>query len=98
MFLATLPLVFLEVQQNAGALAGGPEGLYTAALTVSLPWTWSLLTGLWSSAVALFYLPGYQCTELGYFETAKRTSGVGAGAAPRQEDRWTSGPDDLGGY
>ena len=37
---------------------------------------WILLTGLWQLVVSLFYLPTYQCTELGYYETAKRTSGV----------------------
>ena len=36
----------------------------------------SLLCGLWAVAVQIFYLPTYQCTQLGYYETAKRTSGV----------------------
>ena len=41
--------------------------------------------------VALFYLPVYQCTELGYFDTAKHTSGVGEGAAPKDPGSFDSG-------
>ncbi len=69
--------------------------LSTAALPV---WGWTLLMGLWQLAVAIFYLPTYQCVELGYFEIAKSTSGVGAGAAPNSQDSWRNGPDDLGGF
>lgn len=61
-------------------------------------WGRLVISGLWSLAVSLFYLPNYQCVELGYFETAKRTSGVGDGAAPQQEhDNNGMGPDGLGG-
>lgn len=62
---------------------------------------WTLIISLWALAAGLFYLPHYQCVELGYFETAKRTSGVGEGAAPRQGgDPWNGGmgPDGLGGF
>ena len=31
--------------------------------------------------MAVFYLPTYQCTELGYFDIAKQTSGIGQGAS-----------------
>ena len=67
----------------------------------------SLIIWLWSLAVQLFYLPNYQCVELGYFDIAKETSGVGAGARPQEggwsgwnggQDGWGGGPDDLGGY
>lgn len=68
----------------------------------------SLIIWLWSFAVQLFYWPQYQCVELGYFDIAKETSGVGAGARPHQNDGWDgwsggqdggwNGPDDLGGY
>ena len=44
-----------------------------------------------STVVALFYLPVYQCTELGYFDTAKHTSGVGEGAAPKDPGSFDSG-------
>jgi hypothetical protein len=47
--------------------------------------------------VALFYMPNYQCVELGYFETAKSTSGIGFGASPRQDNYW-QGPDNMGGF
>ena len=51
--------------------------------SVILPaWLWTLISGLWSMAVSLFYLPHFQCVELGYFETAKRTSGAGADLTP----------------
>ena len=100
--LASLPLIvmeFLQSPQYLAALSGGSAG---AALgtAVSLSWGWSLFAGLWSLAVALFYLAGYQCVELGYFETAKETSGVGLGASPRQDGGfWDNdrGPDGLGG-
>jgi hypothetical protein len=58
-------------------------------------WAWTLLIGLWSLVVSLFYLPNYQCVELGYFEVAKSTSGVGFGASPRQDNQ---GPDNMGGF
>ena len=69
--------------------------LSTAVLPV---WGWTLLMGLWQLAVAIFYLPTYQCVELGYFEIAKSTSGVGEGASPNSQDTWRNGPDDLGGF
>lgn len=58
------------------------DGMYLLAI---------FLCSLWALAVELFYLPNFQCVELDYFETAKRTSGVGLGAAPSE------GPDNLGG-
>lgn len=45
-------------------------------------WGWVVLCGVWNLAVSVFYLAHFQCVELGYFETAKRTSGVGAGMQP----------------
>ena len=70
------------------------------SLYAMLPaWGWVLISSLWSLVVSLFYLPNYQCVELGYFETAKSTSGVGEGAAPRNSNPWNNdmGPDGLGG-
>ena len=79
-----------------GAISVMPTD-FTAS--VILPaWLWTLICGLWSMAVSLFYLPHFQCVELGYFETAKRTSGVGEGAEPPAINAWGgSGPDGLGG-
>ena len=79
-----------------GAISVMPTD-FTAS--VILPaWLWTLISGLWSMAVSLFYLPHFQCVELGYFETAKRTSGVGSGAEPPAIGAGHgAGPDGLGG-
>ena len=55
---------------------------------------WTLIIGLWNLIVSLFYYPVYLCTELGYYETAKRTSGTG-GHSYRS---WQNGPDNMGGF
>ena len=80
---------------SIGAIAFTTGSLNTAILPV---WGWVLLTGLWQLAVAIFYLPTYQCVELGYFEIAKSTSGVGEGASPNHQDTRRNGPDGLGGF
>ena len=68
------------------------------AFTILPVWVWTLVCGLWSMAVSLFYLPNFQCVELGYFETAKRTSGVGLSAEPPAIGAGRgAGPDGLGG-
>ena len=56
-----------------------------------------LVFGIWQIAVALFYYPNYVCVQLSYFETAKRTSGVGLGAEPPQASPWDgwNAPDGL---
>lgn len=55
-----------------------------------------LLTHVWNLLVCLFYYPNYVCVQLSYFETAKRTSGVGEGAEPSGRwDGWNA-PDGLG--
>ena len=79
-----------------GAISVMPTD-FTAS--VILPaWLWTLISGLWSMAVSLFYLPHFQCVELGYFETAKRTSGVGSGSEPPTIGAGHgAGPDGLGG-
>ena len=103
MILASLPslvysaAVYQLIFQEVAALSGL---VYQPAAWVSLVdllplWVWTLVTGLWHLAAALFYLPHYQCVELGYFEIAKTTSGVSAGSA---RSSFRSGPDDLGGY
>ena len=77
-----------------GAISVMPTD-FTAS--VILPaWLWTLISGLWSMAVSLFYLPHFQCVELGYFETAKRTSGVGSGSEPPAIGAGRgAGPDGL---
>lgn len=79
-----------------GSLASMPTDFTAYAILPT--WLWTLIAGLWSMAVSLFYLPNYQCVELGYFETAKRASGVGEGTEPPAINAWGgSGPDGLGG-
>ena len=103
-FLAALPSAVLEwcvSYQELSAIVGlaGTPALITSLLALS-DFSWVLIIDLWSLAVSLFYLPVYQCTELGYFETAKSTSGVGFGTEPPRQDGWNSRihPDDLGGW
>ena len=79
-----------------GTIAAMPADISTFAVLPA--WLWTLIISLWSMAVSLFNLPNYQCVELGYFETAKRTSGVGAGAeTPAIGAGPGAGPDGLGG-
>lgn len=79
-----------------GTIAAMPADISTFAVLPA--WLWTLIISLWSMAVSLFYLPNYQCAELGYYETAKRTSGVGAGAeTPAIGAGPGAGPDGLGG-
>ncbi|MDE6455306.1 MAG: DUF975 family protein [Dysosmobacter sp.] len=58
----------------------------------------SAICGLWQLLVSLFYYPNYICVQLAYFDTAKRTSGVGRDAAPAQSSSWDgwNAPDGLG--
>ena len=105
--LASLPvmaetgMMYYGLLSSAYTYMSGAAASTAADLTVytALPaWLWTLIAGLWSTAVSLFYLPNYHCVELEYFETAKRTSGVGEGAEPPAINAWGgSGPDDLGG-
>lgn len=54
------------LQSGGGALPVMDPGV------LLLPgWAWTLLTGLWSMTVALFYLPQRRCVELSYFEILK---------------------------
>lgn len=63
---------------------------YTPVFQAGLTdWFWGLLSGVWMLGISLLYLPVYQCTELGYFDIAKRTSGIGAGLLPRDPDEDT---------
>ena len=103
-FLAALPSAVLEwcvSYQEFSAIVGlaGTPALITSLLALS-DFSWILIIDLWSLVVSLFYLPVYQCTELGYFETAKSTSGVGFGTEPPRQDGWNGRihPDDLGGW
>ena len=109
LFISSLPsLVYsgaayqLTLQQLMASYGLSPDAgmIASATAVISLlpAWGWTLLIGVWHLAAAVFFLPGYQCVELGYFETAKATSGIGAGAPPRQNTGGWNGPDNLGGF
>ena len=95
--LASLPAliqvgyIYAAVFQDPGYFLAVPTRVYALSLPLPLP-VQVLLGCLWPLAVALFYLPVYQCTELGYFDIAKHTSGVSLSGA--------GGPDqpDGGGW
>lgn len=82
--LATLPSVVLAgsitYSSVLSALGQGYSAGSGALIAVSI------LCALWSSVVQLFYLPTYQCVQLSYYETAKRTSGSSPLATPDRAD------------
>jgi len=89
--LATLPIAvesgLLSAEATAAAFYGAAQVPAEFALHSALPeWGWVLLAGVWVLVVSLFYLPVRTCTELGYFEIAKMTSGVDAAPAQTADD------------
>lgn len=86
-------LIILGYIANIGfqmAYQGGDYVPWGLVLHTGLFLLLTVLAGIWAFVVDLFYRPNYQCVELGYFEIAKRTSGVGISPEPpRLED----GPD-----
>ena len=108
--LASLPSIvegvylYLQILRDPNRFLMDPTQLLPL---ISSALVMSLVIWLWSLAVQLLYLPNYQCVELGYFDIAKETSGIGMGTLPPQDQGWggwsggsnsSSGPDDLGGY
>ena len=104
LMLASLPMLvmlFLLYRLIFQIVTGPVPDLPAAELVaqaIILPiWAWSLISSAFSLVVGLFYVPNRECVELGYFEIAKRTSGVGLrdGEPPRLEDDpnsgWTGG-------
>ena len=75
--LASLPVMaesyLYSFEMAAVELGSAP---FLPVLTDGQYLLWILIAGLWQIGVSLFYLPQYQCTELGYYETAKSTSGI----------------------
>lgn len=90
--LAILPsMVYLGMSVNYLLQALDISAAYIHMDAVVGPaWLWVILVSVWGLLVSLFYLPNMQCVQLAYFETAKRTSGIGEGAGedstPRLED------------
>jgi len=91
MLLADLPLLvestLVSMEQTAAILAGTTPVVSEFAVYSVLPsWGWLLVHGIWLLAVSVFYLPHKTCTELGYFEIAKKTSGVGCTCDVQTDD------------
>ena len=99
MLLARLPSTLLTQQVARDLSAEILYGIPAPDTYFGLPLiALDLILGVWQLAVALFYYPNYICVQLAYFETAKRTSGVGQGAEPPRPDPWGgwNAPDGLG--
>ena len=64
--LAALPNLIVNISQYISV--GGDVTVY---LSLSTPLPLSLLCTAWSFAVALFYLPNWQCVLLDYYDAAK---------------------------
>lgn len=95
--LATVPALLLSVQMSQAMMDMMLYGAAAPAAYFGLPvLAWNVISCLWQLVVSLFYLPNYTCVQLSYFETAKRTSGVGKDAEPVSPwDGWNA-PDGLG--
>ena len=88
-------VIYYELVQST--LGYVPPVSLPAELAALPLWGWTLVIGLWELVVSLFYRPAFLVTELGYFETAKRTSGVGLGVPQTPPWGQDQGPDGLGG-
>lgn len=99
--LSSLPALFYSTgiyyqvfQQTADRIIGAstiaaiPLDVVAAFALPAVVWT--LIMGVWQLAVSVFYYASFQCTELGYFEIAKRTG--------YSRDRRNVGPDNMGGF
>ena len=96
--LSGLPSAFLAQQITRDLTAEILYGIPAPATYFGLPiLALDLILSLWQLAVSLFYYPNIVCVRLDYFETAKRTSGVGLGAEPPQTSPWDgwNAPDGL---
>lgn len=79
---------------NASPIAAMPLDTVAAIALPAIVWT--LIMGMWQLVVSVFYYPTLQCTEIGYFEIAKRTSGTSAYSSRRNP--WNDGPDNMGNF
>ena len=72
--------IYMSILQDPMYYLADPMRVY--AISLPLPFALQVLIGcVWPLLVQVFYLPAYQCTELGYFDIAKQTSGIGQGTA-----------------
>lgn len=96
--LATAPALLLSIKVSQDLTMLMLYGIPAPETYFGLPiFALNAIFGLWQLLVALFYYPNYICVQLDYFETAKRTSGVGKDAAPAQSSPWDgwNAPDGL---
>lgn len=98
--LAVLPALAINYSvtvQSVSSLLTNTQAVYTGLAGLSTEVS-TLVCGLWSLLVSLFYLPVYQCTDIGYYEIAKQTSAGGrdTGSGWNSWDQ-NKGPDGLGG-
>lgn len=91
--LATFPSTLVSsfmVQETLYHNGAAPLPVYLEHMVV-----WALLASAWNCAVSIFFRPHFQCVDLGYFEIAKRTSGVGLSSEPPRPENspggWTDG-------
>ena len=85
-FLASLPSL-VQIFYIYVSILQDPMRVY--AISLPLPFALQVLIGsVWPLMVQVFYLPAYQCTELGYFDIAKQTSGIGRSAAGSPDNGW----------
>ena len=97
--LAALPALVINYSvttQSMFALLANTQVAYTGLAALSTEVT-ALVCGIWSLVVSLFYLPVYQCTDIGYYEIAKQTWTGGQDSAPWSGWNRDDGPDGLGG-
>lgn len=98
LLLAGLPSAYLTTTVNRDMTAALLYGIPAPETYFGVPiLVLSVLFSLWHLVICLFFYPNYICVQLAYFETAKRTSGVGAGTEPQSSpwDGWNA-PDGLG--
>ena len=74
--LATLPsmieagVLYWSVLESTGLYDAAVFSVQVSPFAFIPLWVWTLVCSLWTLLVSLFYLPNYQCVELGYFDTA----------------------------
>lgn len=96
--LAAAPALLLSFQMSRDLTMLMIYGIPAPGTYFGLPiFALSVLCGVWQLLAALFYYPNYTCVQLAYFDTAKRTSGVGRDAAPARSGPWDGwdAPDGL---
>lgn len=71
--LANLPIIYFNY---ATAISGTGLTLPGSGMNLFIQ---ILIADVFFLPFSVIYLPHYQVTEIGYFEIAKRTSGIGAG-------------------